>query len=73
MAAGLARAQLQPTDNVDEFLRTFQKVIPEITRFFENVLVMDEDQVKRENRLALLQFIAALSKGYADLSRLNGF
>jgi glycyl-tRNA synthetase len=37
------------------------------------VLVMDEDQAVRENRLALLQHIANLTQGIADLSELEGF
>jgi glycyl-tRNA synthetase beta subunit len=34
---------------------------------------MDPDPQVRENRLALLQCIAALPKGIADLSELEGF
>ena len=34
---------------------------------------MDEDTTVRENRLALLQHIAALTTGLADLSELEGF
>jgi glycyl-tRNA synthetase beta subunit len=37
------------------------------------VLVMDEDAAVRENRLALLQYIADLARGRADLSQLSGF
>ena len=46
---------------------------PAITDFFDDVLVMDEDDAVRENRLALLQHIAALTDGIADLSQLEGF
>jgi glycyl-tRNA synthetase beta subunit len=48
-------------------------LIPAITAFFDKVLVMAEDQAVRENRLGLLQSIAALSNGIADLSKLEGF
>jgi glycyl-tRNA synthetase beta subunit len=34
---------------------------------------MDEDTAVRENRLALLQHIAGLAYGIADLSHLEGF
>jgi glycyl-tRNA synthetase beta subunit len=34
---------------------------------------MAEDEKLRENRLGLLQRIAALSRGSADLSKLEGF
>ncbi len=73
MAAGAAAAQMRATDNVDEFLTAFEKIVPAITRFFDHVLVMDEDMVKRENRLALLQYVALLANGRADLSKLSGF
>jgi glycyl-tRNA synthetase len=46
---------------------------PAVSRFFDEVLVMDEEPAVRENRLALLQRIAALSQGIADLSHLEGF
>jgi glycyl-tRNA synthetase len=44
-----------------------------INCFFEAVMVMDEDEALRHNRLALLQAIAALPRGLADLSQLEGF
>ncbi len=34
---------------------------------------MDEDAAVRENRLALLQGVAGLAKGMADLAQLEGF
>jgi len=48
-------------------------MIPVINRFFDDVLVMAEDRVLRENRLALLQRIAALTRGIVDLSKVEGF
>lgn len=59
--------------NVDRFLAVLTTLVPYITRFFEDVMVMAEDQAVRENRLALLQHIAALAHNYADLSKLQGF
>ncbi len=59
--------------SVDDFLDAFLPMIPAIDQFFEDVLVMDEDPVTRENRLALLQRIAALANGVADMSKLEGF
>ncbi|MCX7707029.1 MAG: glycine--tRNA ligase subunit beta, partial [Anaerolineae bacterium] len=44
-----------------------------INRFFTDVLVMAEDPVVRQARLALVQRIAALPDGIADLSQLQGF
>ena len=71
-------AALQKTANtqpltINEFLETVAKLIPSINTFFDKVLVMAEDKKVKENRLGLLQRIAALSSGIADLSKLEGF
>jgi glycyl-tRNA synthetase len=58
---------------VDEFLHIVVKLIPSINTFFDKVLVMAEDEKIRQNRLALLGQIADLSRGIADLSKLEGF
>ena len=65
-----------PHSTVDEFLTAFQSLVDVIDRYFakeSGVMVMAEDPALRENRLALLQHIAALADGIADLSRLEGF
>ncbi len=62
----------QPS-SVDEFLNIVVELIPSINLFFDKVLVMAEDEKVRQNRLALVGKIAALSKGIADLSKLEGF
>lgn len=59
--------------SVDDFLHTFLPLIPPINRFFDEVLVMSEDERLRRNRLGLLQQIVALAEDVADLSRLEGF
>jgi glycyl-tRNA synthetase beta subunit len=59
--------------SVDDFLNAFTPMIPAVNAFFDKVLVMAEDRAVRENRLGLLQRIAALSSGAADLGRLEGF
>jgi len=67
---------LQPktfNGDVDAFLKVVVKLIPSITSFFEKILVMADDKEVRENRLGLLQKIAALANGVADLSKLEGF
>lgn len=48
-------------------------MLPAINEFFDKVLVMAEEPSVRENRLGLLQSIAALAEGVADLSKLEGF
>jgi len=46
---------------------------PAITGFFDGVLVMDDDEAVRQNRVALVQRVVALADGLADLSFLEGF
>ena len=58
---------------VDSFLKAFVPLVPVINRFFDEVLVMAEDEAVRQNRLGLLQRIAGLSDGIVDLSGLEGF
>jgi glycyl-tRNA synthetase len=62
----------QPS-TVDEFLNMIVALTPFINSFFDKVMVMAEDNKLKENRLGLLQKISSLSKGIADLSKLEGF
>jgi glycyl-tRNA synthetase len=59
--------------SVDELLTCVVSLIPAINTFFDQVLVMAEDKAIRENRLGLVQAIARLADGIADLSKLEGF
>ncbi|RMF49878.1 MAG: glycine--tRNA ligase subunit beta [Chloroflexota bacterium] len=72
-AAQQAHAALNGGANVDAFLSAFAALVPQVTLFFDKVLVMDEDQAVRENRLALLQYVTDLARGRVDLSQLSGF
>ncbi|MCJ7693795.1 MAG: glycine--tRNA ligase subunit beta, partial [Anaerolineaceae bacterium] len=58
---------------VDVVLNCFLPLMPLINAFFDTVLVMADDMKVRNNRLGLLQRIAALSKNSADMSYLEGF
>jgi len=71
----LNQAETEPraAGSVDDFLEVFLPMIPVINQFFDKVLVMADDQRLRENRLGVLQRIARLAKGTADLSKLEGF
>ena len=71
--AAIQKTVHRPPSTVNEFLEIVVKLIPSINAFFDKVLVMAEDKKLQENRLGLLQQIAALSKGIADLSKLEGF
>jgi glycyl-tRNA synthetase len=68
-----AEATPRQAGSVDDFLQAFLPLIPPIDKFFEDVLVMVEDEPLRLNRLSLLHSIAALADGVADMSRLEGF
>ena len=59
--------------SVEDFLQAFLPLIPYINNFFDKVLVMMEDETVRKNRLGLVQSVAALADGVADMSRLEGF
>ena len=62
-----------PPSTINEFLEIVVELIPSINNFFDKVLVMSEDDTVRNNRLALVSQIAGLSRGLADLSKLEGF
>jgi len=68
-----AEKAIAGSESVDVFLAAFLPMVPVINQFFDEVLVMDDDQALRENRLGLLQRISALSDGVVDLSYLEGF
>jgi glycyl-tRNA synthetase len=68
-----AEAARRKPGSVDDFLESFLPMIPAINQFFDDVLVMAENPVERENRLGLLQRIVNLADGVADFSRLEGF
>ena len=68
-----AEGNVRAPGQVDDFLNAFLPMIPAVNRFFDQVLVMTDDERQRYNRLGLLQRIADLAEGVADLSRLEGF
>jgi glycyl-tRNA synthetase beta subunit len=51
----------------------FAKLVPAITAFFDKVLVMAEDPVLRNNRLALVQRIVGVMSHTLALEELEGF
>jgi glycyl-tRNA synthetase beta subunit len=72
-AYGKASAALSPSSSVTDLLAVLESLADPINRFFDKVLVMDENMVVRNNRLGMLQQIAVLPTGVVDLSRLEGF
>jgi glycyl-tRNA synthetase len=71
-----AEAKISPESTVEAFFEAFEPLVDVIDYYFareSGVMVMDEDEAVRQNRLAQLQRIAALTNGIVDLSRLEGF
>ena len=68
-----AEAACAQHSSVDGLLHALQPLAPLVVKFFEDVLVMDENAAVRSNRLGLLQRVAALGTGIAELSKLEGF
>jgi len=66
-------AKAMADGTVDGLEAGLRLMLPAITAFFDGVMVMDKETAVRQNRLALLQQIAALTDGIADLSELEGF
>jgi len=69
----ICREQVGPESSINTLFTAFQPMVEPINTFFDDVLVMAEDQALRENRLALLQRVAALTGGIVDLTRVEGF
>jgi glycyl-tRNA synthetase len=59
--------------SMNKFMQAFMPIMPAIKRFFDDVLVMAEDEAVKRNRLALLQRVARLADGVADFSKMEGF
>jgi glycyl-tRNA synthetase len=69
-----ARKQMAKSDEPASHLGSVLGELREpINNFFESVLVNAEDEQVRQARLALVQGIARLPQGVADLSKLQGF
>jgi len=68
-----AQTTQRPEGSVEHFFQVFEPLIDDISIFFDEVLVMDEDPNLRKNRLGLLGQIVHLADGVADFSKLEGF
>jgi len=68
-----ALSNIDPSDTVDDFLSSFTVIIPAVTSFFNEVLVMTDDLDVRSNRIALLSSVSRLANGVVNMSKLDGF
>jgi glycyl-tRNA synthetase len=74
LAAYQAVAPLvQAAGDVPALIAALQALVAPINSFFDKVLVMADDEALRRARLGLVQHIAALPDGIADLALLQGF
>lgn len=67
------RDSLAESPDISTLLLVLGALKRPVNAFFDSVLVMAEDPVLRAARLALVQHIAALPDGIADLAVLQGF
>ncbi len=65
--------KIERSKTPETLLEVLRALKDPINRFFEEVLVMADDPEVRAARLGLVQRIAALPDGIADLSKLQGF
>ncbi len=69
----VAAEKSRGTLTLDGLLQQFSLSVGTISAFFDKILVMTDDLAVRKNRLAILQAVAGLPEGVADLSKLEGF
>ncbi|MGA8943101.1 MAG: glycine--tRNA ligase subunit beta [Thermoactinomyces sp.] len=62
--------QAKQQKDTQEMYRTLAAMTPEIHRFFDQVMVMVEDESVRNNRLALLKKITQCTSQFADFDRI---
>ena len=60
------------TGSYDEYLQSLILINPVVTKFFDDVLVMDKDEKIKNNRLALLNELKNKYIMLTDFSKLNG-
>ncbi|MGB9880319.1 MAG: glycine--tRNA ligase subunit beta [Anaerolineae bacterium] len=68
-----AQKKRAEVNDIDGLMAILAPLAQPIDTFFDQVFVMVDDQSVRENRLALLQRIAALPKGIVDLTKVLGY
>jgi glycyl-tRNA synthetase len=64
--------RLSPGSTLNEFVKVFAPLTEQIDRFFDNVMVMAEDEALRDNRLRLMKAFANLQNGIVDLTKIQG-
>ena len=63
---------MNDTDDYNEYLTQLNGLIPPITAFFDNVLVMDNDVNVKNNRLSMLTLLKEKLEKLCDFSKIQG-
>ena len=66
-----AISKLPETNDYAEYLNGLNGLVPAISAFFDNVLVMDEDVAVKNNRLAMLTILKEKFEKLCDFSRIQ--
>ena len=66
-----AVSKIKFSENYEEFLSALIAINPVVTKFFDDVLVMDKDEKIKNNRLALLKELKNKYIMLTDFSKLN--
>ncbi len=61
---------VKETDNYSSYLASLEKLNPTVTKFFEDVLVMDKDENVKKNRIALLTLLKNKYDYLTDFSKI---
>lgn len=69
----VAQAEVNPASDAEMLVNVLIELTAAINRFFDKVMVMADDPAQRAANLGLLQRIAGLADGIADLTRVQGF
>ena len=63
--------KISNTSDYDAYLKELTALVPAITAFFDNVLVMDEDVNVKNNRLSMLTILKEKFEKLCDFSRIQ--
>jgi glycyl-tRNA synthetase beta subunit len=63
-------AALETKTDYNEYLKSFEPLVPLINTFFDELMVNDPDPVKKNNRRSLLANISKKLKKVGDFSKL---
>ncbi len=67
-----AAQAISAASSLSKFVDAFAPLVPQIDLFFDNVMVMAEDEAVRDNRLSLMVALADLTAGIVDLTKIQG-